>query len=227
MAGKSVAYRALYEKVSDTHRVDGALRAAIAGRLRRFEYRDIEDPGLRHAAVALVVAEHERFPGHPAILLTRRPKKLNQHSGQYALPGGKLDSGETCYQAAVRELREELGVSVGEDSVLGRLDDYPTRSAFRITPVVVWLGTGCKLAPNPDEVARVFFLPFSELDSEAIPVFEQGVEAQRPILCSEFPTLGHRMYSPTAAMIYQFREVAIRGKGTRVAHYDQPQFAWR
>lgn len=213
--------------MSDAHRIDGGLRTAVRERLDRFAYRDIEEPELRHAAVAMAIAEHDSISGHPAILLTRRPRKLNRHSGQYALPGGKLDAGENCYQAAVRELREELGVTVDEGSVLGRLDDYPTRSAFRITPVVVWLGTGVELAPSSDEVSRTFFLPFSELDSDAIPVFEEGVEPDRPILCSEFPTLGHRMYSPTAAMIYQFREVAIRGNRTRVAHYDQPKFAWQ
>ncbi len=213
--------------MSDAYRIGNSLKAAVTERIRRFKYRDIEAPDLRPAAVAMVIVEHDSVSGHPALLLTRRPRKLNQHSGQYALPGGKLDAGENCYQAAVRELREELGIAVDDGSVLGRLDDYPTRSAFRITPVVVWLGMGRELAPNPDEVARVFFLPFSELDSDAIPVFEEGIEPERPILCSEFPTLGHRMYSPTAAMIYQFREVAIRGNRTRVAHYDQPRFAWQ
>ncbi len=209
------------------HRIDGALKRTISDRINRFDYEEIRDPGLRHAAVAIVIAGNDSDRNHPAILLTRRPSKLNHHPGQYALPGGKLDQGETSVEAAIRELDEELGVRVDPANVLGRLDDYPTRSKFRITPVVIWLGADYTLTPSVDEVASVHHIPFRELDSDAIPVFEEGVEEDRPVLCSEFPALGHRMYSPTASIIYQFREVAIRDKHTRVAHFDQPRFAWK
>ena len=203
------------------------LREALTENLRRFQPVPIEDANLRHAAVAIVVAGSQNDWTVPGILLTRRPVRLNQHSGQYALPGGKIDPGETPQIAALRELREELGMQLGESNIIGRLDDYPTRSKFRITPIVLWWGSQYELSPSADEVDRVFHIPFHELDSDAIPVFEPGVEAGRPVLCSNFPTLGHRMYSPTASMIYQFREVAIRGQSTRVAHYDQPRFAWK
>jgi 8-oxo-dGTP pyrophosphatase MutT (NUDIX family) len=203
------------------------LRSQIQDRLDGFQSKQIEDESLCHAAVTLVIVGSKHDASIPGIFLTLRPVRLNQHSGQYALPGGKLDSGETPKQAALRELEEELGLTLGEDAILGCLDDYPTRSNFRITPVVVWAGGQCDISPSADEVDKVFHIPFSELDSEAIPVFEDGVEEDRPVLCSEFPTLGHRMYSPTASIIYQFREVAIRGNHTRVAHFDQPKFAWR
>lgn len=207
--------------------MNNALRTRIQENLDSFSRISIEDSELRHAAVAVVVTSDRDSPEDPSILLTRRPSKLKRHSGQYALPGGKIDPGETIIQAALRELEEELGLSLGEDRILGFLDDYGTRSKFCITPVVIWGGPGCRIVPSPDEVARVFHIPFTELDSDAIPVFEPGVKADRPVLCSEFPTIGHRMYSPTASIVYQFREVAIRGEKTRVAHFDQPKFAWK
>ncbi|MCY4150130.1 MAG: CoA pyrophosphatase [Gammaproteobacteria bacterium] len=210
-----------------SHALDFRLKQLIGDRLKEFDYRVIDDNSLRHAAVVLAVVDHNDRPGHASILLTRRPKTIGRHSGQYALPGGKVDSGETSVEAALRELHEELGVDANSQEVLGRLDDYPTRSQFRIAPIVVWLGSACTLTPSPDEVAFVYRIPFEELDSEAIPLFEPGVDPDRPILCSEFPTLGRRMYSPTASIIYQFREVAIRGLSTRVAQYDQPRFAWK
>ncbi|MCY4217719.1 MAG: CoA pyrophosphatase [Gammaproteobacteria bacterium] len=210
-----------------SHVLNHQLKQEIRVRLKEFDYQVIEDKSLRHAAVVLAVVERDDKSRHAAILLTRRPKTIGRHSGQFALPGGKVDSGETTIQAALRELHEELGVKVDSEQVLGRLDDYPTRSQFRISPIVVWLGSNCILAPCPDEVALVFRIPFEELDSEAIPIFEPGIEPDRPILCSQFPTLGRRMYSPTASIIYQFREVAIRGKSTRVFQYDQPRFAWK
>ena len=212
---------------SDNFQFGLPLRHKLQQNVRSFERCPVDRDELRRAAVALVVTPHDVQSGQGSVFLTRRPKRLNQHAGQYALPGGKVDEGETLEQAALRELEEELGLTLQPDAVLGMLDDYPTRSGFRITPVIVWDDSGGEINPSPDEVAKVFRIPFSELVSDALPVFEEGVEPDRPVLCSEFPTIGHRMYSPTASMMYQFREVAILGKHTRVSHYDQPKFAWK
>jgi mutator protein MutT len=205
---------------------DATIRIRIAANLNKFKSIQIDDPNLRHAAVAIVViADIDKHDSH-SILLTLRTSHLKQHSGQYALPGGKLDPGETPVEAALRELREELGISLDTENLLGQLDDYPTRSGFRISPIVFWADSNVSIIPSPHEVEKVFRIPFNELDSDAIPLFEPGKENGSQIVCSQFPTLGHRMYSPTAAIIFQFREVAIRGAATRVAHFDQPNFAW-
>lgn len=195
--------------------------------IAQFDAIRIDDPSLRHAAVAIVVLASGNDKYDHSLLLTQRTARLNQHSGQYALPGGKLDEGENVLEAAMREAHEEVGLSLTKDDILGQLDDYPTRSGFKISPVVFWIDSNTDILPSPDEVELIFRIPFSELDSDAIPVFEDGVEQDRPVLASNFPTLGHRMYSPTASIIYQFREVVIRGLSTRVAHFDQPGFAWK
>ncbi|WP_407816074.1 NUDIX hydrolase, partial [Staphylococcus aureus] len=86
--------------------------------------------------------------------VTKRPSKMRAHPGQFALPGGSVDPGESSEQAAVRELSEELGVDVPESKIIGRLDDYVTRSGFVIRPFVMWSGEDIGgLVPNPDEVA--------------------------------------------------------------------------
>lgn len=208
-----------------TYTFNDGLRSEVQRNLAGFDIRTIEGPELRHAAVAITVTTAP--DGRPAILLTLRPAKMGRHAGQYALPGGRVDPGETLEAAALRELHEELGVALGPDAVIGRLDDYATRSGFSITPFILWGGPDLDLTPAPDEVARVFRIPFEELDSDALPHFEDGVEGGPPVLFSRFPTLGHSMYSPTASILYQFREVALRGAETRVAHYDQPRFAWK
>jgi len=206
------------------------LKRRLSDNLARFDVQTLEDPDLRQAAVAIVVGPggNGSDPSAEAtVLLTLRPKTINRHSGQYALPGGRLDAGETTVQAALRELDEELGLRLATDAVIGALDDYPTRSGFRITPVVAWTESSANLTPAPDEVYKVFRIPLGELDSPDIPILSEPTGNNHPVLSMVLPTLGHSMYAPTAALLYQFREVALRGARTRVAHYDQPGFAWK
>jgi len=206
-----------------SHRYDEALRERIAVHLGGFERRvHPDDAGLRRAAVALALLPDDA--GLPCFVLTRRAVKLRAHGGQWALPGGRLDSGESPEQAAVRELREEVGLALSADDVLGALDDYPTRSGYCITPVVVWAGASAHLDANPDEVAAAYRVPLSELERPDVPQLRSIPESDRPVI--SIPLLGTHIHAPTAAILYQLREVALRGDATRVAHFDQPVFAW-
>jgi 8-oxo-dGTP pyrophosphatase MutT (NUDIX family) len=181
---------------------------------------DLRPP--RRAAVAVVVL-HDPSRG-AGVLLTRRTSRLRDHPGQFALPGGSVDPGEDTVTAARRELDEELGLALGADRVVGRLDDYPTRSGFVITPVVMTAVASLdELAPSPDEVARVFHVTLDELDVE--PNYLEIPESDRPVV--QLPIVGHRVHAPTAAVLLQFREVALRDRPTRVDGLEQPVFAWR
>jgi 8-oxo-dGTP pyrophosphatase MutT (NUDIX family) len=198
------------------------MRGEVSRRLAGFERRPVPLDGRRHAAVAVALCTAN---GEPSFLLTRRTPRLRAHSGQWALPGGRLDPGETAEDAARRELEEELGLSVGPDGVLGLLDDYETRSGFVITPVVVWAGADPVVVPNPDEVARAYVVPLAELDRPDTPRFVTIPESPRLVV--QMPLLGHLIHAPTAAVLYQLREVVLRGRDTRVADLEQPVFAWR
>ena len=158
------------------------------------------------------------------MLLTRRTSKLRDHPGQFALPGGSVDPGEDTVTAALRELDEELGLTLGPDAVLGMLDDYPTRSGFVITPVVMaGPGAVADLVPSPDEVSELFHITFDELDVE--PRYLTIEESPRPVV--QMPLVGHYIHAPTGAVLLQFREVALHGRTTRVDGLEQPVFAWR
>ncbi len=202
------------------------LRERIAANLAAFDHKTRVDAQLRRAAVAIVVIPKPEN-GTASVLLTRRSSQMRRHRGQYALPGGRLDAGETPEQAALRELSEELGLSLEYRDILGPLDDYSTRSGFRITPIVMWFDGGQNIVPDPNEVERVFHIGLSELDSPDIPTLTTAEEGDRSLLSAFLPTLGHEIYAPTAAMLYQFREVGLRGTNTRVAQYDEPAFAWK
>ncbi|MDP2330452.1 MAG: CoA pyrophosphatase [Reyranella sp.] len=206
-------------------RFDLSLREVITSRLGRFDRRRREDTGeLKHAAVAVVVVESDT-PGEAAFLLTKRTPRLRAHGGQWALPGGRLDPGETIEQAALRELEEELGVAAASADVLGTLDDYPTRSGYLIAPVVVWIPGGVRVTPNPAEVAAAYRIRCAELFREGSPEIVAIEESDRPIIRLPLPVA--TVNAPTAAVLYQFREVALAGRDTRVDHFEQPVFAWR
>ena len=180
-------------------------------------------PALKRAAVAFALTSADAGGG-TAFLLTRRAARLRAHSSQWALPGGRCDQGETQAEAALRELHEALGVKLGEGDVLGLLDDYPTRSGYLITPVVVWVTAGAAISPNPDEVASVHRIGLDDIEHEDAFSFTTIPESTRHVV--RFHHDGQFIHAPTAALIYQFREV-LAGRDTRVAELEQPVFAWK
>ncbi|MDT5081095.1 MAG: hypothetical protein QOJ80_5732, partial [Mycobacterium sp.] len=140
---------------------DEELREQIRAHLASHDRREVTDPSKRHAAVAVVLVDSELgedrvdpapvddwIDGRPmpedldgrmvdvsggaAFLLCRRASRLRAHAAQWALPGGRVDEGETVVDAALRELDEEVGIRLPKESVLGLLDDYPTRSGYVI-----------------------------------------------------------------------------------------------
>jgi 8-oxo-dGTP pyrophosphatase MutT (NUDIX family) len=204
-------------------RLDDALRSRARAHLDRFERRACAVDGRRAAAVALVLLADAS--GEAGLLLTRRAAGLRQHARQWALPGGRVDPGESAVDGALRELAEEVGLRLAAGAVLGSLDDYPTRSGFVITPVVVWAGANSVLTPDPREVASVHRVPVDELAQPGVPVLRSIPESTRPVI--SIPLVGTQIHAPTAAILYQLREAALHGRPTRVSHYEQPVFAWR
>ena len=218
---------------------DDALRQLLADRLAAWPLHAPDEAGLKRAAVALVVtdegtgAELEGVSGPPptghwssraALILTKRAAHLRRHAGQWALPGGRIDNDETPEQTALRELAEEVGLQLTQADVLGRLDTFITRSGFAMTPVVVWAGEARLLVPDPAEVASIHRIAVTEFLRADAPILEVLEGSEHPVL--KMPLGDNWIAAPTAALIYQFREVCLLGRATRVAHFEQPKFAW-
>jgi 8-oxo-dGTP pyrophosphatase MutT (NUDIX family) len=214
----------------------------VRARLAAFTPQRLPLQGRKPAAVLMLICEaghgadipglpqHTTWSQEPALLLTRRSARMSRHPGQWALPGGRLDEGESAEQAALRELQEELGVALPAAHVIGRLDDYATHSGYVITPVLACAGAACAgvtqaLHPNPDEVASVHRLPICELLREDAPLLNQPRSGGAPIL--RMPVGRVWIAAPTAAFLLQLREWLIHGRATRVAHFEQPYFARR
>jgi 8-oxo-dGTP pyrophosphatase MutT (NUDIX family) len=197
------------------------LREKLAENVAAFRRIQAARPELKAASVAVCIMTG---PAGPALLITRRAYGLRAHAGQWALPGGRRESLESAEQAALRELAEETGLRLGADAVLGVLDDYVSRSGYLITPIVVWGGTAHgTLQGQASEVAHVLQIPLADLDVE--PEFLTIPESAEPVI--RLPLLGRYVHAPTAAIIYQFCQVGLHGREQRVAHLEQPVFAWK
>ncbi len=234
---------------------DAALRERIHRNLTGHDRRTVTDPAKRHAAVAVVLVDSEvgedridpapvddwiagrpmpeagldgrmiDVSGGAAFLLCRRASRLNSHAAQWALPGGRLDPGETAVDAALRETHEEVGVDLPGSSVLGLLDDYPTRSGYVITPVVLWGGGRLDLRPSPDEVVAAYRVGLHQLLREDSPRFISIPESPRPVV--QIPLGNDLIHAPTGAVLLQVRLLCLQGNSERVDELEQPVFAWK
>ena len=186
-----------------------------------------DNVGSTRAAVMLLVTR-DPDTDEGSVVLTRRAKTLRRHAGQYALPGGRAEPGETPAETALRECREEIGLNPNAHQVIGLLDDFVTESGFCITPVVACMDETLTPVPDPGEVERVFHIPLRELaDAKTEVSRSETDESVRDGFSIMLPTVGHEVYAPTAAILFQFREVALLGRTTRVNDLGQPRFAWR
>lgn len=206
-----------------SHIFNANLKADVTQRLARFTPWTPPAAPLKQAAVAITIVPHEQTAG---FLLTRRAPRLNAHAGQWALPGGRIDKSETIIEAALRELHEEINLVAQASNVLGMLDPYPTRSGYLITPVIVWIDNLTGMAPNPGEVASIHPFALSELERPDSPVFLTIPESEKPVIQLRLGEEGH-IHAPTAAVLYQFAEVGLKDRATRVHNLEQPVWAWK
>ncbi|GAA2413065.1 CoA pyrophosphatase [Actinomadura vinacea] len=196
-----------------------AFRETAAERLGAFSSTTVRDsPGSRRAGVVVCVVEHG---GAPSVILIKRADR-GRNAGQWGLPGGRVDEGETPEEAALRELHEELGLAVGPGEVLGALDDFPAASGFAITPIVVAPAEPGPLRPSPDEVHSVHHVSLGRLAADDTPRWVPQLDGGHLLQMRLRPDWV--VHAPTGAMLWQFREVVLLGREVRVADFLQPDW---
>lgn len=174
--------------------------------------------GWRRAAVALTVLGASTAP---RLLLLKRAA-LGTNAGQWALPGGRLEPGETAEAAALREAEEEVGLRGAE--VVGLLDDFVADSGYVITPVVLIAPEPAPLTRNPAEVHSLHPIALERLLDARVRRWAIAPDGRR----LQQLVLRHDMivHAPTGAILWQFRELVL-GRHTRVAHVAQPEWTRR
>ncbi|MFI6512666.1 MULTISPECIES: NUDIX hydrolase [Streptosporangium] len=197
------------------------LRPRIAANLSAFRRRSALPltEGLRHAAVTVCVLQDGA--GRPYTIVIRRSAH-GRNAGQWALPGGRLDDGEDALAAAERELEEE--VSVRGVEVAGVLDDFVTDSGFVITPVVAFGGRQ-RPRGDPYEVASVHRVPLERFLAPGVPRWRIDEEGRSLLQMPLGPSIV--IHAPTGAILWQFAEVALKGRDLRVAGVAQPHWTRR
>ncbi len=115
----------------------------------------------RPAAVACILFD-EADQAH--VVLTRRSARMRSHTSQVAFPGGRIDPGETALEAALREVREEVGIPSSDVEIFGQL--ATTTTAVDVAPITPFVGSvpsRPQLIASPAEVDRAFTVPLVEL----------------------------------------------------------------
>lgn len=122
--------------------------------------------------------------GRIHFVLELRANHLRRSPGEVGFPGGRIEPGESSWEAALRELEEELGVAGSQVEVLGRLPVQQRRREELIVPFVCRLAEDVELKPDGIEVAEVFTLPLDYVLSTG---FKEARIIEEYSLSEDFP----------------------------------------
>ena len=165
-------------------------------------------PPKRHSAVLIALYSDPE----PTVVLTRRTQQMKAHSGEVSFPGGGQDPGESLWDTACREAREEIQLDTALARRIGELDHLTTVSSqARIVPYVARLSQPPSMTANPDEVDEILLVSLSELLLPEVYREERwqwpGSNQQRPIYF--FDLFGDTVWGATANLLRQLLVTAL------------------
>lgn len=132
----------------------------------------------RRAAVLVPFCLKE---GKPAVLFTVRSQLVSTHKGQVSFPGGHCDEGEAAPCTAMRETKEELGVSVGPIKLIARCTAIPAVTGTAVQPIIGFLENDIGSEPHDhfqlsEEVERCFALTIDELYDPDLRIIDRNIQ---------------------------------------------------
>lgn len=164
---------------------------------------DSEKPEIKHSSVLLLMfVENEELTA----CLIKRPKHMKHHAGQIALPGGRVEAGETKLETALRETQEEIGIKPEQIEILGELSGfYVEVSRFQIHPFVGWLQKKPEFFIQKNEVEKTILFPVKNFGKEFGNVEIQTVTGKLKVPCVHFEN--EIIWGATAMIMSEFYDV--------------------
>ena len=183
----------------------------IRNRLKRTSFSQFEATGTKVYRPAAVLIPLLCFGNSWHLLFTRRTDLVQSHKGQVSFPGGAVETTDSsAVEAALREAQEEIGLAPDNVQILGQMDDFPTITQYRVTPVVGRIQSPFEMRLSPDEVSRAFIIPVKWLADpanwEERPYQSSNGEMHRVVFYREYD--GELLWGITARMTLIFLEQA-------------------
>lgn len=137
------------------------------------------------------------------VCLIKRPRHMKHHAGQIALPGGRIEKGETPLETALRETEEEIGVSPEQIEILGTLSElYVQVSRFQIYPFVGWLNKIPVFNINKNEVEKTISFPLENMKNDFEKAELKTITGTLKVPCIHYK--GEIIWGATAMILSEF-----------------------
>lgn len=153
------------------------------------------------ASVLIALTDHSN---DPEVILTKRAARLSTHSGEIAFPGGKHDDTDPdLLYTALREAKEEVGLSPKQVEIIGPLGQVMSKHGLKVTPWVGIVPKDVPLIPNPDELDEVFTVPLSFFMQEHRYCFDEIRFRGKTLYVPAWDFNGHIIWGLTAYMLVE------------------------
>lgn len=140
------------------------------------------------------------------VLLIKRPCHMKHHAGQIALPGGRIENGESAEQTAIRETFEEIGIPADQIEILGKLSEfYVEVSRFQIHPFVGWIQSEPVFHINPNEVEKAFFFPLLKFNPPYDSIELETITGRLDVPCVKYKE--EIIWGATAMILSEFYDL--------------------
>ncbi len=179
--------------------------------LSAYRPKTVGGEGLRAAGVLVPLFRRD---GAWRLLLCRRSDQLDEHRGEVAFPGGRLEAEDTDLRGcALREAQEEVGVRPEDVTVLGALDQVNTRTGYAVSPTVGTLPDDYTFTANEGEVAELLEVPMEWLLEEGAIRHEAVVQPDGSLARRRTYAFGHHLvFGATARIVADLLELLAESR---------------
>lgn len=174
---------------------------------RRLRAANSDKKRLKPSSVLLLlfIEKNELF-----VCLIKRPATMKHHAGQIALPGGRIDFGETPLETALRETWEEIGITADKIEILGSLSElFVDVSGFLIRPFVGWLNEKPVFKINPAEVEKTLLFPLLRFKDQLEETELETISGRLTVPCFHFEN--EVVWGATAMILSEFYDAMEDG----------------